>query len=133
MDDIVLLANTPTQAESQLHRLEQAAGVIGLHVSIEKKEYMCFNNKGDISTLINDFLKLLDNLIYIGGIISSTEKDINVWLAQVWDAINRLSIKWKSNLFDKIKQFFPSRGHVNSTIWMHHMDADKEYGEIATQ
>ena len=32
-DDKVLLANTPTQAESQLHSLEQAAGGIDLHVN----------------------------------------------------------------------------------------------------
>ena len=30
-DDIALFANTPTQAESQLHSLEQATGGIGLH------------------------------------------------------------------------------------------------------
>ena len=36
-DDIVLLSNTPTQAESMLHSLEQAAGGIGLHVNTNKK------------------------------------------------------------------------------------------------
>ena len=35
-DDIALLANTHTQAESQLHNLEQAAGGIGLHVKAYK-------------------------------------------------------------------------------------------------
>ena len=30
-------------------------------------------------------------------------------------------------------QFFPNSGHVNSTIWMHHMDADKSYREKARQ
>ena len=39
-DDITLLTNTPTQAKSQLHSLEQAAGCIGLHVNEEKAEYM---------------------------------------------------------------------------------------------
>ena len=37
-DDIVLLANTSTQAESLLHSLEQAAGDIGFHVNGEKTE-----------------------------------------------------------------------------------------------
>ena len=41
-EDTVLLANTPTQAESQLHNLEQATGGIGLHVTANKIEYMCF-------------------------------------------------------------------------------------------
>ena len=31
-DDIALLANTPTQAESSLHHLEQTAGGISLHM-----------------------------------------------------------------------------------------------------
>ena len=39
-DDIVLLANTPAQAETQLHSLERAAAGIGLHVNAHKMEYM---------------------------------------------------------------------------------------------
>ena len=30
-----------------------------------------------------------------------------------------------------IMQFLPSSGHVNTTIWMHYMDAYKRYGEKA--
>ena len=44
-DDIGPLANTPTPAESLLHRLEQAAGSIGLHVHGDKTDYMCFNQR----------------------------------------------------------------------------------------
>ena len=50
-DDIALLANTPAQAETQLHSLEWAAAGIGLHVNADKTEYTCFNQRGDISTL----------------------------------------------------------------------------------
>ena len=35
-DDIVLLANTPAQAEFRLHIVERAAGGIGLHVNADK-------------------------------------------------------------------------------------------------
>ena len=42
-DDIALLANTPNQAETLLHRLERAAAGIGLHVNAHKTEFMCFN------------------------------------------------------------------------------------------
>ena len=52
-DDIALLANTPTQAETLLHSLEWAAVGIGLHVNTHKTEYMCFNQRGDISTIIS--------------------------------------------------------------------------------
>ena len=50
-DDIALLANAPAQAETLLHSLERAAAGIGLHVNAYKMEYMCFNQRGDISTL----------------------------------------------------------------------------------
>ena len=43
VDDIALLANTPTQVESLLHSLERAAGGIGLHVNADEIECICFN------------------------------------------------------------------------------------------
>ena len=45
-DDIALLINTPTQAETLLHNLEWAAAGIGLHVNADKTEYMCINQRG---------------------------------------------------------------------------------------
>ena len=74
-DDIVILANTPNQAETLLHSLEQAAAGIGLHVNAHKTEYMCYNHTGDISTLDRTSLKLVDKFTYQGSSISSTEKD----------------------------------------------------------
>ena len=49
--NIALIANAPTQAKSLLHCLKWAAGGIGLHVNTDKIEYMCFYQRGDISTL----------------------------------------------------------------------------------
>ena len=60
IDDIALLANSPAPGESLLHSLEQATGGIGLHVNANKTEYMCFNQRGDISPLYSDALKLVD-------------------------------------------------------------------------
>ena len=57
-DDIALLANTPTQTETQLHNLERAAAGIGLHVNAHKTEYMFFNERGHILTLECEPLKL---------------------------------------------------------------------------
>ena len=48
-DNVALLANTPTQAETRLHGLEGAAAGIWLHVNAQKTEYMCFNERGDIT------------------------------------------------------------------------------------
>ena len=90
-DDIALLTNTPDQAESLLHCLERAAGGIDLHVNAKKKkqkkpqrktEFMCFIQRGDISTLNRGSLKLVEKFTYLGSIVTSIEKDINLRLAK---------------------------------------------------
>ena len=63
-DDIALLANTPTQAEFLLDSLKRAAGGIGLHVNIDKTEYMSFNQSSDILPL-----KLVDNFPHPGSCV----------------------------------------------------------------
>ena len=123
--DIVLLANTPVQAETLLYSLERAAACIGLHVNAHKTEYMCFNQRGDIFTLSSSSLKLVDKFTYLGSSISSAKTDINTRLAKAWTAIDKLSVIWKSDLTDKMKRsFFSSSGHVDTGIWMHYMDAN---------
>ena len=87
-DNIALLANTPTQAESLLHSQEQAAGGIGLHVNANKTEYMLFNQERDISTLNGDCLKLVDKFMHFSSSISLTESVINMCLVKAWTAIN---------------------------------------------
>ena len=67
---------------------------------------MCYNQTGDISTLDGTSLKLVDKFTYLGSSVSSTEKDIDTRLTKAWTAIDRLSIKWKSNLTDKMKRSF---------------------------
>ena len=63
-DDIVILANTPNQAETLLHSLERSAAGIGLHVNVHITEYMCFNQTSDISTWEGTSLKLVDKFTY---------------------------------------------------------------------
>ena len=131
-NDIAPLANTPAQAETLLHSLELATAGIGPHVNADKTEYMCFNQRGNISTLNGNSLKLVDKFTYLRSSVSSTETDINTRLAKAWTAIDRLLVIWKSDLTDKMKcSFFPSRDHVDTTIWMHYMAANKMYGEKA--
>ena len=67
---------------------------------------MCFNQTGDISTLDESSLKLVDKFTYLGSSVSSSEKDIDTQLTKAWKAIDKLSIIWKSDLTDKIKRSF---------------------------
>ena len=65
-DNITLHANTPTQVESLLHSLEQAArGGIDLHVNANETDYMCFNQLGAISQLHSEQMKLVDKFLYL--------------------------------------------------------------------
>ena len=76
-DDIALFANTPTQANSLLHSLEQAVGDIDLHVNADEMKYMCFNQKGNNSKLNDSSQKSVDKFTYFGSSVTSTENDIN--------------------------------------------------------
>ena len=105
-----------TEGFKQIH-----PGGIGLHLNADKMEYQ----RGDISTLYGGSLKLVDKFTNLGSIVSSTENDINIWLAKAWTAINRLSVIWKSDLSNEIKcNFVPSSCCVHTTVWMHYLDAD---------
>ena len=130
-DDIAILANTPNRAETLLHSSERAAAGIGLHINGHKIEYMCYNQTGDISTLDGTSQKLVDKFTYLGISVSSTEKYIDTQLMKAWTAIDRLSIIWKSDLTDKMKQFLPGSGRVDTVVWMHYLDANKTAGEEA--
>ena len=79
---------------------------MGLHVNSHKTEFMCLNQKGDISTLDGTSLKLVDKFTYLGSSVSSTEKDIDTRQPKAWTALDRLLIIWKSNLTDKMKRSF---------------------------
>ena len=83
-DDIALLANTPVQAKTLLHSLELVAGDIGLHVNTDKTEFMCFNQRGNISILKGGTLKLVDKI----------------------HLPRKLLIGYRSCLTDKIKRIF---------------------------
>ena len=122
-DDIVLLANAPAQAKTLLHSLGQATAGISLHINAHKMGYMCFNKTGDISTLNGSTLKLVDKFTYLGSSVSSTETDINTWLAKAWTALDRLSVIWKSDQTDKMMCSFFQAAFVlillyGCTTWM---------------
>ena len=113
-------------SQTLLHSLERAAADIGLHVNAYKTEYMCFNQRGDLSILKDSSLKLVDKFTYLGSSVSSTETDINMRLAKAWTAIDRLSVIWKPDLTDKMKRsFFPSSSRVYTAVWMHYWTLPK--------
>ena len=73
----------------------QDHGILGKGISsklgiLKSQRNMCFNQRGDIFTLKGGPLKLVDKFTYLGSSVSSTETDINKWLAKAWTAIYSL-------------------------------------------
>ena len=89
-----------------IYSFQRAAAGIALHVNAHKTNYMCFNQRGDISTRNGILLKRVDKFTYLGSSVSSTDTEINTRLAKSWTVIYRLSVKWKSDLTDKMKHCF---------------------------
>ena len=67
---------------------------------------MSFKREGAIFTLSGKPLKLVYKFTYFGSNISSIESDVNIRLAKAWTDIDWLSIIWKSDRSDRIKQDF---------------------------
>ena len=76
--DIQLLENKSVQAESLLHRLMEAVRGIVLFVNWDKTEFVSFNQGATLSLLYGKPLKLVNQLIYFGSNISSSERDVNI-------------------------------------------------------
>ena len=74
-------------------------------MNANKTEFMCFKQEA-ISTSSSKPLKLVDKFTYLKRNLSSTESDDNICQAKAWNDIDRLLIIWKSDLSDKIKQYF---------------------------
>ena len=95
-DDIALLANAPAQAETQLHSVEWVAAGIGLHVNAHKMKYMCFYQRGDISTQNSSSLKLVEKFTYLGSIVSSTwdrhQHTTSKGMNSYWEAIGHMEV-----------------------------------------
>ena len=132
-NDLTLLANPPAQEEFILQR--KAARGIDLYVNANKTGYTCFKQKGGILTLINKPLKLMDPITYLSSDISSTESNVSIRLVRAWNAIDRLSVIWKSDLSDKIKQDYfqvtaVSILHSGCTNKMHRKKLDGNYTRL---
>ena len=96
-DDLAFLKNPPVKAESLLYSLDQAAG--GINVNANKTNFTCFKQE-DLSNFSGKLLKLVDR--------SRPSATISTELMSTYSKrrLDRLVIIWKSDLSDKIKQYF---------------------------
>ena len=98
---LTLFLLTPAQVEFLLHSLEQAARDIGFDMTLDKTDEICFYGNGTVSSLNDKPLKLLDEFIYLGSNISSTEREIDIHKLLLigyrpyGNSISLLKIKWE--------------------------------------
>ena len=67
---------------------------------------MYYNQDGAIETLNKILLKKVDDFVYLGSNIDSTEKDVLIRISKAWSALDRLRIIWKFTLPEQIKKGF---------------------------
>ena len=68
----------------------QRKASVSMQPKIKQTSYI-INQDGAISSLSGGSIKLVDQFIYLGSNISSTESDVNIRLGKAWSAIDWLT------------------------------------------
>ena len=84
--DLAFFANKPAQAGYLRYHMEQEARDIGLYSS-DKTNFMDLNQDAAISSINCEPRNLVDQFIYLGSNISSTESNVNMCRGKAWTAI----------------------------------------------
>ena len=105
-DDIALLSNDIRQADELLKRVERSAKKVGLHMNESKTKVLGVNidTSGKITTDAGNTLETVEDFVYLGAWVESTEHDIKVRKAKAWAACHKLKTIWKSKLSDCLKR-----------------------------
>ena len=105
-DDIALLSNDIRQADELLKRVERSAKKVGLHMNESKTKVLGVNidTSGKITTDAGNTLETVEDFVYLGAWVESTEHDIKVGKAKAWAAYHKLKTIWKSKLSDCLKR-----------------------------
>ena len=105
-DDIALISQSLKYVQDLLQSLEQASNGVGLYLNETKTECLnrCFSDADlVVKTLSGSALKMVEDYVYLGSFISSSEKDFNTRKGMAWSACNDMHKIWTSQLPKKIK------------------------------
>ena len=109
-----MTSDTLEEAQELLARVETAATEVGLFMNEKKTEYIFLNQTGsNLTSETGKELKHVNDFLYLGSWINTTERDLSVRIARAWSASNKLDKIWKSSLCRKL-QFF--RATVESVL-----------------
>ena len=106
-DDVALITESIKQAQEFLHSLEEAANAVGLHMNESKTKYLCVNTPRPIpAPLVSSsgrVLEEVDDFVYLGSWIASSEHDFLVRKAKAWAACHKMRNIWQSDLRRDLK------------------------------
>ena len=105
-DDIALISHSLEHAQDLLQSLEQASNGVGLYLNETKTECLSrvlTNADLVVKTLGGASLKMVEDYVYLGSFISSSEKDFNTRKGMAWSACNDMHKIWTSQLPRRIK------------------------------
>ena len=105
-DDIALISEDMDKANEFLLRVESAAASVGLHINEGKTKVMTLNmedRSSDLQSRSGEAIEKVDDFIYLGSWIESTEREIRVRKGKAWGALHRLKDIWKSKLSKSLK------------------------------
>ena len=89
-----------------LQSLEQASNGVGLYLNETKTECLnrCLSNADLlVKTLSGSSLKMVEDYVYLGSFISSSQKDFNTRKGMAWSACNDMHKIWTSQLPKHLK------------------------------
>ena len=78
-------------SEKLLNVLEESGKTVGLKVNIKNTQHMNINSNKTVTSINVEVLKNVDNLIYLGSEIESTDKELKIRIAKSRAALDKLS------------------------------------------
>ena len=104
-DDIALLADSVEEVQEILEEVEKAAAAVGLQMNEDKTKYLVKNieDPTPVKAMSGKSIELVEDFLYLGGWVESTEKDIKVRKAKAWAACHKLKTVWNSCLRKDLK------------------------------
>ena len=103
-DDLALIAESISDAESLLQSLEFAASQVGLYCNEGKTEFLTTSpSPSELKSLNNVNIKRVEDFKYLGSHIADSQKDFKIRKALAWDACNKLDTIWQSNITSSLK------------------------------
>ena len=106
-DDVALITDTIKEAQAFLLSLEDAARSVGLHMNEGKTKYLFVNTPRPVpAPLVSSKgcgIEEVEDFVYLGSWIASSEHDFLVRKAKAWAACHRMRTIWQSDMRRDLK------------------------------